>query len=55
MSDPEKREVHCCACSRLVMLPDGTGEGSLVTCPFCFTKMQVRTMTVYVGEPVEQA
>jgi LSD1 subclass zinc finger protein len=55
MCDIEKREVHCCACSRLVMLPDGATEGNVIECPFCHTKMQIRTMTVYVAQAVEQA
>jgi len=52
---PEKHEVHCSACSRLVLLSEGTGEGDVITCPFCHQKMVVKLMTVYVGEPVVEA
>jgi DNA-directed RNA polymerase subunit RPC12/RpoP len=54
-STPERQEVHCAACSRIVLLPAGSGEGSVVTCPFCHTKMIVRLKTVYVAEPLVEA
>lgn len=55
METPEDRVIHCCACSRYVKLADETQEGDIVTCPFCNTKNLVRTMTVFIGQPVEEA
>jgi putative endonuclease len=47
--------LHCCACSRIFSLPTGAGVGAIVDCPFCFTKRVLRTMTVYVSDPVVAA
>jgi hypothetical protein len=55
MQEPEDRVIHCCACNRYVMLGDDVQEGDVVTCPFCHTRNQVRTMTVFIGQPVEEA
>lgn len=52
---PAKNEIHCSACSRLVLLGEGAREGDVVTCPFCHQKMVVKLMTVYVGEPLVEA
>jgi len=55
METPEDRVIHCCACSRYITLSDEIQEGDIVTCPFCHTKNQVRIMSVFVGQPVEEA
>ena len=55
MDTPEDRVIHCCACNRYVMLSDETQEGDIVACPFCHTKNLVKTMTVFIGQPVEEA
>lgn len=47
--------LHCCACSRIFRLPEGSQPGTLITCPFCHTKQVLRTMTVYVSEPLVAA
>lgn len=52
---PEKQEVHCSACSRLVTITDGDSEGSVISCPFCHSKMRLKLMTVYVAEPLVEA
>lgn len=55
MQTPEERVIHCCACSRYVKLGDAVQEGDIVTCPFCDTKNLVKTLTVFIGQPVEEA
>jgi uncharacterized Zn-finger protein len=55
MSHPEKNEVHCCACSRLITLAEGSKEGDQAVCPFCSTKMRLGLMTVFVAEALVEA
>lgn len=55
MSTPHERIIHCHACSRYVIMPEEAQEGDVITCPFCETKNRIGLMTVYVGEPVEEA
>jgi hypothetical protein len=47
--------VNCPACHRLFNVPAGKGEGDLLTCPFCATRMVLRIRQVLVAEPVEAA
>jgi hypothetical protein len=47
--------LHCCTCSRIFKLPSGSGVGSIITCPFCNTTQKLRTMTVYVSDPLVEA
>lgn len=47
--------LHCCACSRIFRLPATAAVGSIIDCPFCMTKQVLRTMTVFVSEPVVAA
>ena len=49
------RAVHCCACSRLVAIPELAGAGYELSCPFCHTRQRVAEKTVLVSEPLEQA
>lgn len=55
MEQPEDRVIHCYACARYIKLSDETQEGDVVSCPFCFTRNQVKIMSVFVGLPVEEA
>jgi len=55
MGTPEERIIHCCACSRYIQLAEEAQEGDIVTCPFCHSKNKLALMTVFVGEPVEEA
>ncbi|MCC7477688.1 hypothetical protein IT575_04440 [bacterium] len=47
--------LHCCACSRIFRLPDSAAPGSIIDCPFCHTRQVLRTMTVFVSDPVVAA
>ncbi|GEM_PF-3153086 len=55
MSEPHERVIHCCGCSHYIIMPDEAQEGDVISCPFCHTKNRIRLMTVYVGDPVEEA
>lgn len=55
MDKPQERIIHCHACSRYVHMVDENNEGDVISCPFCGTKNRIATMTVYIGEPVEEA
>jgi hypothetical protein len=52
---PPVRAVHCCACSRLVTVPDLAGNGYELTCPFCATPQRLAELTVLVSEPLQKA
>ena len=55
MSTPHERIIHCCGCNHYVIMPDEAQEGDVISCPFCQTKNRLRLLTVYVGDPVEEA
>ncbi|MCH7472926.1 hypothetical protein IIA79_08255 [bacterium] len=55
MEEPRESAVHCCACRRLIGLPEGAKEGDTMTCPFCAAKMVLRLMTVFIAEEVVEA
>ena len=46
------RAVHCCACSKLITIPDLAGTGYELACPFCYTRQKLAEMTVLVSEPL---
>jgi uncharacterized paraquat-inducible protein A len=47
-----QRAVHCCACNRLITLPELAGTGYELACPFCLTRQRVAELTVLVTEPL---
>ncbi|MDQ3023225.1 MAG: hypothetical protein M3R04_02390 [bacterium] len=49
------RAVHCCACSRLIAVPDLAGKGYELRCPFCATSQRLAELTVLVSEPLVKA
>jgi hypothetical protein len=49
---PPPRAVHCCACSRLVIIPELAGAGFELACPFCGTRQKLAEMTVLISEPL---
>jgi hypothetical protein len=51
-SPPPVRAVHCCACSRLITLPEIAAPGYELTCPFCATRQRIAELTVLVSEPL---
>lgn len=49
------RAVHCCACSKLITVPDLAGPGYELACPFCGTRQQLAEMTVLISRPIVPA
>jgi hypothetical protein len=57
MDQPEQPRpaVHCCLCKRLIALPQFPDEQTQLTCPFCGQRQQLRSMAVWVTDPLTQA
>lgn len=46
--------LQCPKCYRLIVIPDGSGEGTLLTCHFCSTNFRITKRAVYIGEIIEK-
>lgn len=52
MDEDKPKVVHCLDCSKYVILPEGSGAGSKLKCPFCFAEFMVEEKTVLVPRPI---